>query len=356
MDLIDIKIKNALSKKIEEPYTYELLIKKALYIPNKINFYQIIKTIITIILSLLLGTGTVFAGYTIYNKYIRKEEQVESRGLFDDGSGITTYETDLMANDMIWHDDTRLYHKIITNMEDYSKYKQRVSQFPNMTEDDFKQSFIVVLANENFREPQEKDMHIVDVLCDENTTYVTLKQKENPNYNDETNIWYAVVDISQLRDNIVIEIKHKDIGNENFVNIKNITEDYSIVEARDDGCIIILNDEIEKMEKLDSFIEKSRNGQNTFIRIYNKKENYHKLNELEIIDLQYENGIYYCAKVLLYTDIDLNRRELGKIYDYSLYNIDMRRHNVDNDVYINIYGNKYKEGTSKILIMTLKDK
>ena len=240
MDLIDIKIKNALSKNIEEPYTYELLIKKALYTQNKMTLYQIIKTIVTIILSLLLGTGTVFAGYTIYDKYIRKEEQVESRGLFDDGSGITTYETDLMANDMTWHDDTRLYHKIITNMEDYNKYKTRVSQFPDMTENDFNQSFIVILANENYREPQEKDMHIVDVSCDENTTYVTLKQKENPNYDDETNIWYAVVDISQLRDNIEIEIKHKEIGNESFENINNITEDYSIEDAKKDGCIINL--------------------------------------------------------------------------------------------------------------------
>lgn len=356
MDLIDIKIKNALSKNIEEPYTYELLIKKALYTQNKMTLYQIIKTIVTIILSLLLGTGTVFAGYTIYDKYIRKEEQVESRGLFDDGSGITTYETDLMANDMTWHDDTRLYHKIITNMEDYNKYKTRVSQFPDMTENDFNQSFIVILANENYREPQEKDMHIVDVSCDENTTYVTLKQKENPNYDDETNIWYAVVDISQLRDNIEIEIKHKEIGNESFENINNITEDYSIEDAKKDGCIIIYNDETEEKDKIDSFIEKTKNGQKAFIRIYNKKEDYYDLNQLEIMDLQYENGIYYYAKVLLYTDMNLNRQEIGKVYDYSLYDINIRRYNVDKDVLINIYGNKYKEGTSIISIMTLKDK
>lgn len=358
MDLIDIKIKNALSKNIEEPYTYDIMIKKALYTKNKINFYQIIRTIITIILGLLLGTGTVFAGYTIYDKYIRTEEQVESRGLFDDGTGITTYETDLMANDMTWHDDTRLYHKIITNIEEYNKYKERVSQFPDMTEDDFNKSFIVILANENFREPQEKDMHIVDVSCDENTTYVTLKQKENPNYDDETNIWYAVVDISQLKDNVEIEIKHKDIGNGNFESIKNIKKDYSVEDAKKDGCIIVLNEETEQLDEIDGFIEKSRNGEDTFLRIYNKKENYYKLNQLEIIDLQYENGIYYYAKVVLYTDLETNRLEIGKLYDYSLYDLNKRKYNVknSNETYIDVYGNKYKEGTSKVSILTLKDK
>ena len=356
MDLIDIKIKKALSKNIDEPYTYDIKIKKALYTKSQKSFYQIIKTVITIILSLLLGTGTVFAGYTIYDKYIKKEEQVESRGLFDDGSGITTYETDLMANDMTWHSDTRLYYKIITNMEDYNKYKARVSQFPDMTEKDFNESFILILANENFREPQEKDMHIVDISCDENTTYVVLKQKENPNYDDETNIWYAVVDKSQLRDNVEIKIEHKQIMNDNFANIETITTDYSIEEAKKDGCIIVLNGETDELNKIENFVEKTKNGENAFIRIYDKKEDCYGLNELEIKELQYEDGIYYYAKRLLYTDSNMNNLEISKVYDYSLYNINVRKYNVENDTYINIYGDKYKEGTSKILIITLKNR
>ena len=30
------------------------------------------------------------------------------------------------------------------------------------------------------------DMHISEVYCDNNNTYITLKQKENPNYDDDT--------------------------------------------------------------------------------------------------------------------------------------------------------------------------
>ena len=41
------------------------------------------------------------------------------------------------------------------------------------------------------------------------------------NYCDETNIWYAVVDISQLRDNVDIEIRiHRIKSRRNTRNIK----------------------------------------------------------------------------------------------------------------------------------------
>ena len=355
MDIIDAKIKDVLSQDINEPYSYEKMIKNTLYQKKKINFLQVIKTSISIILGILISTGTVFAGYTIYNEYIKKEEQIASRGLFDDGSGHTSYEIDLMSNDMTWHDDTRLYHKIIANIDDYNKYKSRVTELPNMTEQDLNENFLLVIANENYREAQELDIHISEVYCDNNNTYITLKQKENPNYDDDTNIWYAIIDKSQLRDNINIKIEHKEIKNENFVDIKTLSKDYSVQDARKDGCIIVENEKTSEMDKIDEFLKTSKNDESGFIRIYCRKDNYYGINELEIIDLQYENGLYYLAKRIIYSDFD--NRNIDKVCDYSLFNITKKEFRLKGEEksFVEIIGQKYKDskfyGDIPILIL-----
>ena len=63
MDVLDKKIKSALSKEIEEPYTYERTIKKALYKNKHYGIKHYIKKVIIIITSILttiLGTFSVY--------------------------------------------------------------------------------------------------------------------------------------------------------------------------------------------------------------------------------------------------------------------------------------------------------
>ena len=251
---------------------------------------KVIKLLSIIILVSVCMSGVVFAGVVIYNQFIKQQDEVNSRGLFDTGDGITTYETDLMANDMVWDSEPRLYHKIITNMDDYSKYKSRVSQLPDMTENDFNESFLVIIANENIRQLHEQDLTIYNVLADETTIHITMKQKENPNYNNDNNIWYAIVDKSQLRDNVDVKIEQHNISSEQFVKLENLPKDYTIEQAVNDGCIVTENNKLvsNNLEVLDSFIEKTKNGERSFVRIYIKYKE-----EITIIDLLFENGIYY---------------------------------------------------------------
>ena len=64
MDVLDKMIKNALSKEIEEPYTYERAIKKALYINKKHKLKSYIKQAIIVIISTittLIGSFSVYA-------------------------------------------------------------------------------------------------------------------------------------------------------------------------------------------------------------------------------------------------------------------------------------------------------
>ena len=178
----------------------KILLKKGFENMNKVVKISIIIIAITVSL-----TGITYAGVTIYNTFIKKQDKIETRGLFDDGRGYTDYETDLMANDMTWQDDVRLYYRIITNSNDYEKYKSRITTFPEVSEINFGENFIVIIANENTRDFDEIDMEVSNIYAEDETTNIVMKQKDNPDMNDKTNVWYAIVDNSQLKDNIKIK-------------------------------------------------------------------------------------------------------------------------------------------------------
>lgn len=263
----------------------KILLKKGFDEMNKVVKIGIIILCITISL-----TGITFAGVTIYNTFIKKQDKMETRGLFDDGRGYTDYETDLMANDMTWQDDVRLYYRAITNSHDYEKYKSRISIFPEVSEINFDENFIVIIANENFRDFDEIDMEIANVYVDETTTNIIMKQKENPNMNDTTNVWYAIVDNSQLKDNIKITIEHKNFTNKNIVEISKLPLDYSVDTAIEDGCFALKNNKVvsSNEKQLDEFIEKTQKGEKSFIRIYSNYEG-----NISITDVNFEDEVYY---------------------------------------------------------------
>lgn len=201
-----------------------------------------------------------------------------------------------MANDMIWNEKSRLYHRLISNKEDYEKYKSRVSELPEVSEINFDENFVVIIANENVRQMHEKDLTIYNVIADENTTHIIMKQKENPNYNNENNIWYAIIDKSLLRENADVTIENREIDTRNFAKAKDLPKDYSIENAIQDGCIVFENNKIKSnnIDLLDKFIETTVKGENAFIRVYTAQNN-NRLDETRIKDVEYFNGIYYVS-------------------------------------------------------------
>ena len=263
----------------------KILLKKGFDEMNKV-----VKVCILILCITISLTGITFAGVTIYNTFIKKQDKMETRGLFDDGRGYTDYETDLMANDMTWQEDVSLYYRIITNSNDYEKYKTRISTFPEISEINFEENFIVIIANENFRNFDEIDMEITNVYANDSTTNIIMKQKENPNMKDTTNVWYAIVDKSQLKDNVKIIIEHKEFKNEGITEISELPLDYTVDSAIEDGCFTLKNNKVvsSNEKQLDEFIEKTKRGEKSFIRVYNNFNG-----EIIITDVNFENGIYY---------------------------------------------------------------
>ena len=106
----------------------KILLKKGFDEMNKVA-----KVFIIIMCVSVLLTGITYAGIVIYNEFIKKQDEVKSRGLFDLGDGHTEYEINLMANDMTWNSKNSLYHRIIDNRADYEVYKSRINEFPGET-------------------------------------------------------------------------------------------------------------------------------------------------------------------------------------------------------------------------------
>ncbi|MGN0992381.1 MAG: RNA polymerase sigma factor [Bacilli bacterium] len=318
----------------------KILLKKGFDDMNKI-----LKVVIIILCITVSLTGITFAGVTIYNTFIKKQDKIETRGLFDDGRGYTDYETDLMANDMTWQDDVRLYYRIITNSDDYEKYKSRISTFPEVSEINFDENFIVIIANENYRDFDEIDMEISNVYVDETTTNIIMKQKENPNMNDTTNVWYVIVDNSQLKDNVKIAIEHKKFSNENIIEISKLPLDYSVNTAIEDDCFTLKNNKVvsSNENQLDEFIEKTKKGENSFIRIYSNYEG-----EITIIDVNFENGIYYTDTIVLETEKKYHNTYKG-----------LEKKEVRNGVYTDIeyvlYGGRNDTGNGGVPLVIIQN-
>ena len=96
----------------------KILLKKGFKEMRKISRISII------VICILIGlSGVTFGAITIYNNFIKKQDSFETNGLYSDGRGYTNYETDLTANDMTWQSNVNLYYRVITNIDDYNKYK-----------------------------------------------------------------------------------------------------------------------------------------------------------------------------------------------------------------------------------------
>lgn len=137
--------------------------------------------------------------------YIKETDEMITRGLFE-YMNDNSYEMNLMANDMTWNQESRLYHKVIKTKEEYDLYDTRIG-LPEISEEDLKLKSVVVIASENVRDVYETDLYIADVEVEGDTSHIILKQKENPNLDCDNNVFVAIIDNEVLKENIVVDIK-----------------------------------------------------------------------------------------------------------------------------------------------------
>lgn len=280
MDEQDLKIKSALQEKIELPATYTNMVQKTLRNGKKYSIKQTIYKVLISILTTLIGTtGICFASVQIYNEYIKKQEEAVARSLI---------------NDFIWEEDSRFAYKIIKDYMEYKNYIETIKTLPDMTEDDFQNDFLLLVTWQGERMQHVKDMEVFDVISDETTTYVTFKQKGNPNYDTKNDIIYAVISKEKLRENIKLDFKYNKIFILGCTDIEDVSCEYSVEQAISEGCFVVDNNILKSNNPnaLDEFIQKTENGENSCIRIY-LKQKFNENDEIHIWDIEYRDGIYY---------------------------------------------------------------
>lgn len=325
MDKLDFEIKKVLKSEIDLPCEYTKMISYTLKNKNNIKknrFWKqkLYRMLIGGLATILGTTGVCFASAKIYSEYILKQENIESSGLFVDENGVSNYETDFTQNDMIYGEEEKFLYKIINNYSDYKKYKSRVNELPEMSEDDFSEKIMLIVTWASNRELHEMDLEIKSIKSDDTTTYITLKQKENPNYNTQNNIIYSIILNKDLKSNIKVQFELPEFTSTNFVDAKNLPTDYSIEEAIKDGCFVLYNGALKSnnLHAIDEFINKSESGENCFIRIY-CKENYDIRTGTFIYDVEFRDGVYYQKR----TDIsDINKESSFHSYEKILKNED----------------------------------
>ena len=320
IDLLDEKYKNAMYLVCIEEMSYEetarilgetiqniknlvhrgkkqlrnILIKKEF---NEMN--KAVKVLLIIFIATTFIGGFVYAATTIYNEYtknLKNAGEIKSDELYRDYEGNYTYEN---KDNMQYDEETGFSYIIINNILDFTKYKEKLEELPEMKESDFEKHSLIIIVKYDWFNAYESNLKIYDITSDETTTYIELTQNENLNYNKESITLYAVIDNSFIKNNIELNIEKPDVQIENFVSIENLPNNYSVEDAINDGCFVTVNYKVlsENKTALDELIECEQTGEEKSMRIYNKLSKIHEddtswIEKSEVIDVKYKNGIY----------------------------------------------------------------
>ncbi len=180
-----------------------------------------------------------------------------------------------------------IYYKVITDYQEYSKFKDNFNEIIDMKNEDFEDYFLVLTVTEN---ESTKNLGLESIEADETTLYIGL-DKEEPN--DDNKGISIKIDKTLYRENIDVfkTIKNTDFMI-NYSDIRKISRDYSIKNAISDNCFVISNKEPAlNVELFEKFLKDFEEKKESEIRIYSQLEN----DRFVIYDLKYSSldDMYY---------------------------------------------------------------
>lgn len=256
------------------------------------EYIRTVKTFLSLIIAFVTTIGVSYAGTIVYKEITQRNSQIITPNSMNYSEFFEDFNLE----------DKRFYKKIYT-YEEYLSIKNHFSNIVEMSKEDFKDNFMIVIAFESF---EDAGTYINEIISTEDTIYIELaKYKENEIFDINNNAISSVIPKDDDRENIKIELVYdKDLkpDSSNFKNITEISNDYNIKQAIEDGCFVVDNFEIlsEDRNQLETFIENTKNGKNDFIRIvtftnYNNSEN----PIISIKDIEYRNSKYLIAGIII---------------------------------------------------------
>ena len=213
------------------------------------------KVAVFFICTLLMGS-VVYAGNMIYQYFTQKTSKADYIEDMDLWFEINSQET---------------HYKKISSYEEYLKYKENWPSIIDITKEDFEDNFLIVVIA-SWRMP---GISIANISADDNTLYVELESNITEDEIKKKEYMVSAKVSRELdRENICVKEIVKKIESDKYEKLENLPLDYNIENAKQDGCIIINNNQIstEDKERLEDFIEKTKNGNEDYIRIFRKSE------------------------------------------------------------------------------------
>lgn len=269
------------SKYFNREDNYKIILSKIKKNKN-VNRMRFLKIAASVIIVILGATGIGIAGNNIYNKYIKKKNEINIEEIYNDNEMMKLQEF------MEYDREKNIYYKIVTDEESYKPFKDTIYTLPEIEEINFNENFIIIIPYNQGVSFNKADLTISEITADDNITYINLKQKENPNYGNINMALFAIVNKELLRDQHKLNLEIPYIRIEGTVNIEDLPKDYSMEDALKDGCFVVDNGKVlsDDIYAVDKFIEKAENGIESQIRIYFNRS------EPEIYYVEYKNGFF----------------------------------------------------------------
>ena len=246
----------------------KILLKKGFDEMNKVS-----KVIIAILCISVLLVGGVYATILTYN--------------FIQSRGKAHYEENM--DEWFEINEQEMYYKKIETYEEYLKYKEKWTDMTDISEDELKENFIVLIVA-TWRMP---DINISDITADEDTLFINVDNDINEeSIKKEEYLVMGLIPNELNRENIEVKIKEKKIAHTKYVDLKEIPMEYSIEDAIKDGCCVVNDNNMDEDSKnlLENFINSVENNENDELRVV-RYEKIDDVNHTTILDLQYDNEI-----------------------------------------------------------------
>lgn len=255
--------------------------------------------VFTITATLVGGTYAAIKTYTENKKIEQQEAKAE------DGSYLYYQEnhhrSEYENNSPYWERTGYIYHKIKTYKE-YLEAKEVISGLIEMTEEDFKDNFMVIIGTFGAKNLDYQGVYIKDILAyDKELTIIV--DKDNKNGNRDVSV---KLPIEMDRENIKILLyaeKPEMPGYKPIDEIMANYKNYTVEQAIEDNCVI--RTIYGKLDKFDKFLEETKQGKNGCIRIIL----YWGEGVGTITDIEYKDGEYIIEKAFVTED-----KEIGKEY------------------------------------------
>lgn len=272
------------------------------------NVNKYIKTAMLVLLITAFTTGLVYAAIKVY-------EIIQTNTKTD----FYVYRDYDYTQDMKYSNS--MYYKKIYTFDEYIEAKKIWNNLVEMEENDFEQSFVVVLAGENYN---TMNLYISDIYKTEQKLCIELRKRIS--WDDNTIVSGKIPKELDMEEIEIINIPNDvNVANQTK-NIDSLTEEYTIEEALKDDCFVIKLNKIvsNNSERLNNFVNNCNKNIEDSIRIYIQETE-----RIIINDLEYKNNqINMVTKILksnndrtLYnTGNKIGIIEFESYKDYILYN------------------------------------